>query len=1260
MKCLVLPLRLQALWLRHGVAITGPLQSPQHLPWVDGRTGFDRNSDHAWGPSTCELPPFETTEALQAGVHLHWVLPSLLRRGRHPLDPTTGTERLDDVRFLRAPNRWLVRRERQSGGAWTEEARWLVQSDHVWPEDVPLPRGTIHAVLPPWVRRAGAPPTRGLGRVLPVEPGAPLPVDTTGWEELTGLPLTALGPWEDLSFAAMYPSCRHIFGLHDPAPGDGAMRWSVVGWEDREARDPVVELLAAGRRSEAFAHATDGDVLVARWGEDLGEMSALQLDGVARLMCFGQLTLDAPSPAQPRSETVRVALGHSPQAALVAHLADDVAAVLPGTGARVEESLLAVHQSRTLEGSPLELGPRLQQAVHRDGFDSVPGGTRFVVVRREGSGGATPSGAAQLTLPATAAHALEVLNRAQAALDARLRALDREADGVVADHTRLMRAVARPPDRPQDAPDLDRATDALLRRLSTRGRPVPGSLRAQLDQLPGLVSTRDAARSALQALVDAHNAHGTDGEHWRVRPTPATRFWRPRDPAVLLSAASAGDPPSVLRPSPLYHGPAPRPEVVELPAWDPSTLVSVLADPEAFSFDNGDHSAVLMEWRTEVLPARSSRHLDPAERRYAPDWLQSGYRLGETEADLERRDPAEVGVPAAVVSTGRCILTPSSAEVLRADLLGWLDRWMQRRLADWRAASEPVGTGHTDLHRALVAFAGSEVPPELVDTLPRDAATRASFLAWLASVSGGTGPLHPAEILLAAWDALRAREGALLGQPLHGFHRALIGLRDAAPLELANPLGFSEYQAATAAVRDAVTAAKRIVHGHTRPRVRPDPDAEFLPLRAGDLRLLDLRLVDSFGRPTDLRWTEVDRPSMWASPVADRVALPPRFVQPARLDFRWLSAEPLVEGGVPDAESTPHPAASPVCGWLVADHIDRSILVYDQHGAALGSVEAPGLWRLPPGETPTGERPVLRPGEIPSPGLRAVVAWLVDGARSEGFLDATLDAIEAAQERIAPGAARLHEARALLSSRPLAVVRARIRLELDAPPAEDQSWLAWTGRIETGAPRTRAVERVTVPTRIGEHRRLDDGVVGYFVKAADGSFAGDRLFCPQGLWADGGAGDSRVVAWSPGHAALHLELSAAADPSFLTVLMDPGGRLHATTGLLPARALSLPADQTHPALARIAPWFRAMPILTGPRDVSLPLPAEDDATWQWVARAPHGWEQAGPDPRPSASAPAEARSGPDLVPSSLAPSPGPTIAREGWLRLVPRPAAKES
>ena len=124
------------------------------------------------------------------------------------------------------------------------------------------------------------------------------------------------------------------------------------------------------------------------------------------------------------------------------------------------------------------------------------------------------------------------------------------------------------------------------------------------------------------------------------------------------------------------------------------------------------------------------------------------------------------------------------------------------------------------------------------------------------------------------------------------------------------------------------------------------------PLRAGFAQILSLTIVDVFGQVMSLATATTPTPGTLAvttsaalSPVAGDTAnagkayLPPRVLAPARVDAHWLRPLRPDRPRVSDdfAEVNDHPATSPVCGWIVPNHLDVSLAFYDADGSPVGS-----------------------------------------------------------------------------------------------------------------------------------------------------------------------------------------------------------------------------------------------------------------------------------------------------------------------------------
>jgi hypothetical protein len=238
----------------------------------------------------------------------------------------------------------------------------------------------------------------------------------------------------------------------------------------------------------------------------------------------------------------------------------------------------------------------------------------------------------------------------------------------------------------------------------------------------------------------------------------------------------------------------------------------------------------------------------------------------------------------------------------------------------------------------------------------------------------------------------------------------------------------------------------------------------------------------------------------------------------------------------------------------------------------------------------------------------------------------------------------------LLMGHPVAVMRARLKLEVREPIAPAD------------------VSRIRVPVRLGALAHWQDGLLGYFVNddyttlyCADAAAAGfarevgpNRGFLQQAnlvpdfyqkfsddLGANATEGQSPVnhpyvddsgVVWiQPNQEVL------------LTLLVEPHGVVHATSGLLPRKEIGMRREWVAPGLAQIAPTFRFGPVLVDPQRIRMPIATELQGTWSWDHRADvsHWLED-----------PVVNDTGDALLP------PDPARGTEGWLKLGPPKAAQ--
>lgn len=588
----------------------------------------------------------------------------------------------------------------------------------------------------------------------------------------------------------------------------------------------------------------------------------------------------------------------------------------------------------------------------------------------------------------------------------------------------------------------------------------------------------------------------------------------------------------------------------------------------------------LLEWEVEVLPVKNHNNLHPETREYEPNFIRSNYTLEENDTDLSVK-PGEVS-QAANIYRGSCIVTPHASFKLKQEIKAYL-------LKQKKSLEE---TGLPSEMRSHSYFSFSEMTN--IDNL-RSWYENKFFNG--SSANKKTKTKDPIYTAIRVYQKLQNLN--CFSQVLGGFNAGLLMHKQTMQLRIDDPIGFNDYKAFTERVRQAVC---------DRVKVAPLPFNDFNPIRTGVMRILRLRLIDTFGQVKDLDLQNLTVSDKLLPPsnntlsnTHDRVFLPPRLVQPSRLNFRWLSAD---RG---EQESNSHPATTPICGWLLPNNLDNSLMVYDASGNALGSVNQKAGWNPAPGT----ELPI-QVNEIDNLYLRRIVEYFItaqakDSAKTaqtgnsaktekeQGFIDGFISVINTALENIEPENFAQHQDLALLMGNPIAVVRASLNLELQGLPAVHCGWNEFRQDLRREERDTDGVTRVKFPVRIGEYQQLNDGVIGYWQENQDGSLS-DTLYAPQ----SGDVNNEKIVT-HPSDKLIFWQ-AIADPPQTFTLLIDPRGKVHATCGILPVKAIDLPPSYYSEALKNIEITFLTAPILTDAYKIKLPLPNEAGYAWSWLQK----------------------------------------------------------
>lgn len=1206
-------------------------------------------------------PPFtDLTDARPAGVYLHWALPDGLTRGEVGTDADAG----GTVSLPAVPDRWLVARLGPSGAGRRSMTGWVLESGGATPRVTPIDGWT--------------------------EPGAATDVIA---------PLTALGHG-DPAWAAYYDNVVDRLGFYDDLAGvdAGPVGYLVCGWY--ASSDPGRDPLGSGLTSLG---AFDSAMAAHGWSLADGELKESlrrRLDYLGATVALGlrQTTVAAPA-SGPRVDehgtyltdgdwwptgtlfhgaAVDLAWPPDAQAATGLPGLDGIRLAVGATTGEALSSLLAAvdhdpGEERALEAFQLgalhELaeadGPaRIEAALHASAFGALSGG---------------PDEVESIWVPPVPAQPDPPPTPGTPGAGIFARHPVRPVDGF---------GSLDPPVRLRDATVSVRLGDTTVEAGTASSKTVGSTARAGRfgDVLDAVATDAGDVGSVLGSFVGgitpppAPPVTPVPGHYEDVRRA-APRFFHPTDPVVLVQGAGrsfkhgadgrfADDETLVCRLSGCtvsavtvdLGGPAAKRGVVtgdqlldrladnggvpvdcddllrETVLLDPGSsaaITAILAPPPGVG--SAVRSNVLVEqtvwWSlrdpridpaplvsrsglagtlpspiavTPPHPPWNPLHLDwEVEFSPAPAGI-GGSGLGEL--DLEPLSNVEASADP-VVARGRCLVTANAAEAL-ADAA-------QRALEAATASGGTTAAAPGTFERLPSAFAAAAAEHWVSFT-----ADLTEQVAGSGDTSGGLSSADRAEL---AGLVEHLADIDVLGGALDGFH---LQLRAGVPM-----------------LREA--GADGVVD--TTPLPAP---AGFLPLRAGTLRISRARIVDGFGQyvdlgplltPTSGDPQVVVGETLRIDSQPGTALLAPRFTAAARLQLRWIDA----------VDDVARPGANPVCGFVLPDHLDESLELFDTAGSPLGQVRPDDvgglLWETAPGRAATvGRSPTV---DVDNRFLRGVALGLLDWGTadqtridSDNALSGLLRAIDSTMWTVDPFGHTGDEHLSMLIGHPVVVMRAVLRLEVDDP----------------AAPAANTTTPVSV--RLGNLAHWQDGLLGYFVGDDYTTFHAAAAAADLAREVGPGRGFLQQIQQVPdfaGHFADDLPAGADAGSTpvthpyvarsdvvvvrpdqdvRLTMLVEPHTVVHATTGLLPRKEIGMRREWLVPALGVLAPTFRFGPVLVDPKALRLPIATDIAGAWTWTHKADLGtWIE-----EPVTNATQDARLADD-----------PAEAEEGWLRLTP-------
>ncbi|KUZ80128.1 hypothetical protein [Burkholderia ubonensis] len=1089
--------------------------------------------------------------ALEAGVHIHWALPDALTDA--PVDKNTS-----DVQFPAVPNRWLVTRMVIDGGTPSSVTSWVVESDAFSsPANWKLPTVALQP-------GTSAPDFAHLGQCTPLDSYQPSTLlnGPRTFALATGAELSAISNGMP-TFAAYYPESRTAFGFVDTLADLAALQlsasatlmYAVTGWFDATANDPAS---AGGDLAETH-----------QW--QAGEQAAYTLfSGLVQGIVWNPEThyvLDQPNQA---AITARAAVGNTPIEALSAYFRD-----LLQPGNALFEQMLCAFQAGLLPRFS-EPGPgmlaKLAEALHDNGFQAVDAGLIYSIVVTAPDGTQTEA----TDLPPPIAVALNLLNVKAQAFEEVATSVESFKWRMFADWYRYF----------QTDPDYN---DAVFNHS--------GLLYADWTQAnTGLKARHDQARKALNDQLGQLTAllAALPNTPFTLKPSPAPRYWQPADPAVLL--ASPGKPHELSFPA-RYGSDGLLPCRTTDQVVTSVTVGGTTFDKTAFAALCG-------------LPGQKLPYADACANLLAEACLLNTHiaasRSGKAEATLAADLQALLAGQQQANWTIGAGQAPSPVELAWwGGQNPWLPLFLQWtvQFAPLQATETTTGNGPALTPYPVDYFAanyrvdtttGSFVSCAPGVTVPDASAFTQSWSGYSVLSPTTADNLataikddpHDGPVLQPILDSLNRLTP--LVQPLSGFTAGLLMQQQIPQLQIVIPEDNSDLGSPT------ITANTTNVTGQIY-HIGPQFFWPYNPVRAGWMKF-SLQAVDVFGQKRNLDLGPITMAeSMDADGAHDVAYLAPRLAQPGRLLFDWISSG---AGGL--VEMNDHPAMSPVCGWLLPNHLNHGFFLYDAAGRPLGSLLLSGdqssvIWQSAPGDDATIDQAPEQALADVNPTFKALALALANGTPQ--WFQSVCKAVDRVQAGISPGLLAADAGLPILIGRPIAVAQAALRLDMRGRTALNQRFSCLDTNKGSWADIDSGFSAVQYPVLLGDADNLDDGLIGFFLpRGHDDGYRFSTFFTGGALPGD----DARVA--QPQQTTILLTPTPAFDapepPPLaqqslpLLMLIDPRAPVHATTGILPTQSLLIPPDLAAAAVSRLEMSFPVAPIL---RPASLRMPSTPTA-----------------------------------------------------------------
>lgn len=1158
--------------------------------------------DKSWSPP--EPPPFGDSVTFPGtGAYLHWTLPRALRVGKS--DST--------IDFPLIPNRWLIVRIYRDPSGSNVQRSWILEADC---PNFNNDNNNCYFIVNDDVKNKWAnsgDPNRN--SIPPIPFNADDNSDTlsyfitmgrhfdlSSWNEAypRNMFITALGPCNS-EFSGYIGFNSGVLSFYDDltgVPTTTALSYMVTGWY----ADSNSDILVTGDTGFTGETTADEILQALNWQVAAGQSANNSNITLYSGMSFN-LPWDSAAAQPPANDELEKIIDSKAMSVCVANTGLEAFSTLVAT--QLEYTAGYTDQQHTIDllrAFQFDLLPELNKTngtqlvdenIQQKWFNSHFGGNRWQIVPVS-----EDQQASDYKVPPGDATWLQQLNQDQQSLDDALTtlfSLQWDLNAVWWKYHSLKRTLYNPAeDWPQISPDQLESFLNPDDPTSTLGK-VLAQLKTVNDLLPKVPQPQKGDANQQKALQDGIAAFAQSKQITKgyvLKAVAQPRYWMPTNPNILISG---------MAPDPLVH-----PDTA-LEVRLPSQLIS------SFTVDSRQITASTLE---NIIPALTNGHVLPEN---VLDIYTEFFLLDPANAEqiASKTNLSSSDVYNAMKAHQTTCYT--SGVLPDFDLGEWLQKW-QPLFIEWEMMHTPVpfawqNTANwifngTD-YEMISSPQGQEATYSIFGRTALSTHTQMTFGARLQAFAKqyNNNDLNDlwnqinqvdqwrflSQELADTNDYLSQRERRLYRKPAHSTFTY-----QNQQLSYSKIMGYPDDT--NIYPFDTPPFAQGLVNSLPAIQQGGPSSFPFHQVRGGEFYFTQLVIYDKFGRkltlvqPSDGGVFDADSFQLMvdnafavthklSTNISAPFQVPPRVLQPARLNM--LLTDYRDKTNVLGVTS----AVNPICGWVVANHIDQSLLLFLPDGSNAGEIMLmAGTQGTHVQWTPAPNSNVNSLGEVSSRSkqLGAFVTALT--TKSPAAFDAFMKVIDSTLWTVDPLGPNTNQDLSFFIGHPLALVAFTLQLTLNGQPQKSEDWPYPVNETPSNA-NIPELGACIFDVRLGDQASREDGVVGYFEEENYNQF--NCVVAPD-------PSDNFLQQIGPLNSDngnyLHLTFGDA-NPKYITVLADPRASIHAFTGILPIKEVQLPTVFVDKPLSSLDITFRTGPVLSAvqPSDTAAGTPPYPNA-----------------------------------------------------------------